>query len=340
MSMAPDMTGMPFTPDSPNSGMFTTGFNPGPETFMGMHDTDKYVRELITLSLSQYEQFRLVERSRELTGLDKEALFTRLQGYPIGEMLENAQKLTGLIESFLQASRPRENSTGAYWNEFLGPLDLGKELVMDPEPMSSNASTDGSVMDFSDAWNMMPELPAIPTPNTASSISSGGMPGNGLGGKKADTSTTLLVLSCYIRLARLYILFFADLHCFLLPTHQPDPASSCDRRLFPGLKLGSFQPFAGTGLEISMVVQVSEHMLSRLHKALGLSSGDDSDNGTQGHNGRAWNWTSMEMITPVLMRAVQAQEGLDAQDDKGDTASQLGLAIDGVKRLLQARAFL
>ncbi|KAF2687519.1 hypothetical protein K458DRAFT_485677 [Lentithecium fluviatile CBS 122367] len=300
--------------------------------------TDEYVRELIALAGSEYEQYRIVERARECTGLDKESLFNRLHGYPIGEMLENAQKLTSLVESLLQASKPRDSPASAYWSEFVGPLDPGREMILDVEALSSTTSTDESVLlDFPDSW--APPDPIISIPRSSPSIGSSVSSTPGANRALPDTSTTLLVLSCYIRLARLYQLFFADLNCFLLTSHLPDPMANNDRRLFPGLKLGSFQPFAGTGFEISMVVQVSEHMLNRLHKALGLSSGQEASE-TGASRRFTMTWNAIEMITPVLMRAVQAQDGLDARDDKRDTCTQLSVAIDGVKRLLRARAFL
>ncbi|KAF2865946.1 hypothetical protein BDV95DRAFT_599321 [Massariosphaeria phaeospora] len=331
-----DTNVIPFLHDPTQFGLFGESGFLAESNLQGQEShTDNHVRELINLTGSQYEQSRVVERARERSGLDKESLFKRLQGYPVAHMFEHAQKLTGLVEALLETSSPQESTTAVYWSEMVGPLDLGREMALDveaPPSLSSNPSSDESIFVDFDAWADLPVPKPSPTMNNTQS-------GSGLGRARADTSTTLLVLSCYIRLSRLYLLFFADLHCFLLASHFPDPVTNNDRRLFPGLKLGSFQPFAGTGLEISMVVQVSEVMLSRLHRALGLSKYASE---TAAGRFPASSWNAMEMITPVLMQAVQAQEGLDAQDagDKGNTCTQLSLAMDGVKRLLRARAFL
>ncbi|PGH17243.1 hypothetical protein AJ80_04885 [Polytolypa hystricis UAMH7299] len=280
---------------------------------------DDYVRDLIGLALSQYEQLRLVEQKRDCTSPEKQTLFTRLHSYPIGDMLENARKLTELIHEFVQASKRRESVPTVFWSDYIGSPDMGTKLLLDTGALSPSIRPDESVLgDFSDPLHTS-DL-ATPTPTSTASSASSRQSTMSSGSTHMDTSTTLHVVSCYLRLARLFILFFNDLHSFLVSPHLSDRSRTEIPRLFPCLKLGSFQQFAGIDLEISLVVQVCEHMLSRLHSVLGLS-------------------TTTE-ITPVLVRAVQAQERLDTQDERGDTFTQLCLVIDGVKGLLKARPLL
>ncbi|EGD92385.1 uncharacterized protein TERG_08601 [Trichophyton rubrum CBS 118892] len=88
--------------------------------------------------------------------------------------------------------------------------------------------------------------------------------------------------------------------------------------------------YVGMELEISIVVQVSEHILNRLCNSLGLPQGQDTGQSR----------LRSEMITPAMLQAVQVQERLDAQDEKGDTFTQLPLVINSVKKMIKVRPFL
>ncbi|KAK2848542.1 hypothetical protein FQN49_005618 [Arthroderma sp. PD_2] len=294
---------------------------------------DNYVRELTALGLVQYDQLRHLERMRNCTSGDRQGMFIRLHSYPIHNMLENVRKLTELISQLIPAP--------GFGGELLNVSpDLVSEVIPDLDPAIQSEST--VVYDFLDL--LAQPCSDISNSSTSYSGSSGGSsqlsPIASSMAPHIDTSTTLLVVSCYLRLAQSFALFFTDLHAFLLFSNITDPVPSEIPRLFPGLKLGLFQSYVGIGLEISIVVQVSERMLHRLHASLGLSCGQYTSDDWLNNRFPSSAWSNTETITPAMVRAIQVQERLDTQDEKGDTYSRLSLIIDGVKKLMKAQPFL
>ncbi|KAK2880151.1 hypothetical protein FQN49_000530 [Arthroderma sp. PD_2] len=290
----------------------------------GDENTDNCVRRLTDLGLAQYNQLRQLKRIRSCTSRDKRGLLTLLHNYPIHDIMETARQLTDLVDQFIQIP-------GLGNDALSSSPDSANEQVPDLE--SSYLNNHMEINDFSDLLSE-PFLDMFPTPKSNSSSTSSNSqqmsPTPTNGGRQMDTSTTLHTISCYLRLARLFVLFFTDLHDFLLFPNLTDPILDENARLFPGLKLGSFQPYVGMELEISIVVQVSEHILGRLCNSLGLPQGQQA----------VQNGLKSEMITPAMVQAVQVQERLEAQDERGDTFTQLPLVINSVKKMIKVRPFL
>ncbi|KAF2138557.1 uncharacterized protein K452DRAFT_290699 [Aplosporella prunicola CBS 121167] len=294
--------------------------------------TDGCVRELTNLGLLLYQLLRQVERTREQTSQDQQGVYTRLHNYPIGQILENAQKLTRIVETFSSAQWPGESNTGVPWSGHMVPPEFGGGQFLDAATGSAYPSPESPASAYYPCPLSPPNIPFTgSTPSVSSGSSRQSFPA--LDGAQMDTSTTFLMLSCYLRLARLYLLFFDDLRAFLLSRQFPNLVTSGDGRLFPGLRLGSLQPYAGIALEISIVVQVSEHMLERLHKAMGWGT----NAGMPGNNGQAAavpaTWDAPQRFPWGLVRAVQVQEGMDARND---TCMQLFSAINELKFMLRA----
>ncbi|KAM5443721.1 hypothetical protein MferCBS31731_000964 [Microsporum ferrugineum] len=301
---------------------------PGNQLFATEKSRDSYVRELTTLGLTQYDQLRHLERMRNYAGDNRKALFTRLHGYPIHDMLEQVQKLTEIIRQLMPVPEYGSGLFGVSPDAVSEPIpELDSSLFTDNT--MANEFSDILVQPFSDisclssggsSSRLSPITPSKPAP--------------------IDTSTILLFVSCYLRLAQSFALFFTDLHAFLVFPSVIDPIPSDMTRLFPGLKLGSFQSYVGVGLEISIVVQVSERMLHRLHSSLGLSWGQCDSENSFSHHFPTGTWNNAEAITPVMIRAIQAQERIEARDERGDTFTRLLLIIEGVKKLMKSQPLL
>ncbi|EFR01312.1 hypothetical protein MGYG_04319 [Nannizzia gypsea CBS 118893] len=315
------------TENIPNNGHVQFLDRPSPhfaqEFALTDENTADCVRKLTDLGLTQYNQLRQLKRMRSCTNRDKQGLLTLLHNYPIQEIMETARQLTELVDQFIQVPTLGTDILSS------SPDSVGEPV---PDFQSPFFGDPMEVTDFSDFLSQ-PFLDVSATPKSTcsnssnSQLSSSISPGSGT---QMDTSTTLHTISCYLRLARLFVLFFTDLHDFLLFPNLADPMLDDKSRLFPGLKLGSFQPYVGMELEISIVVQVSEHILNRLCNSLGLPQGQ--------HTGHSR--LKSEMITPAMLQAVQVQERLDAQDEKGDTFTQLPLVINSVKKMIKVRPFL
>ncbi|KDB19964.1 hypothetical protein H109_08070 [Trichophyton interdigitale MR816] len=286
-------------------------------------NTADCVRKLTDLGLAQYNQLRQLKRMRSCTNRDKQGLLTLLHNYPIQEIMETARQLTELVDQFIQVPVIGGDLLSSSPDSAGEPVpDLQSPFFGDPL----------EITDFSDFLSQ-PFIYVSATPKSTSSNSSNSQLSSSISagsGIQMDTSTTLHTTSCYLRLARLFVLFFTDLHDFLLFPNLADPMLDDKSRLFPGLKLGSFQPYIGIELEISIVVQVSEHILNRLCNSLGLPQRQDTGQSR----------LRSEMITPAMLHVVQVQERLDAQDEKGDTFTQLPQVINSVKKMIKVRPFL
>ncbi|KAF3893680.1 Zn(2)-C6 fungal-type domain-containing protein [Trichophyton interdigitale] len=286
-------------------------------------NTADCVRKLTDLGLAQYNQLRQLKRMRSCTNRDKQGLLTLLHNYPIQEIMETARQLTELVDQFIQVPVIGGDLLSSSPDSAGEPVpDLQSPFFGDPL----------EITDFSDFLSQ-PFIYVSATPKSTSSNSSNSQLSSSISagsGIQMDTSIKLHTTSCYLRLARLFVLFFTDLHDFLLFPNLADPMLDDKSRLFPGLKLGSFQPYIGIELEISIVVQVSEHILNRLCNSLGLPQRQDTGQSR----------LRSEMITPAMLQVVQVQERLDAQDEKGDTFTQLPLVINSVKKMIKVRPFL
>ncbi|EFE30186.1 uncharacterized protein ARB_02977 [Trichophyton benhamiae CBS 112371] len=289
---------------------------------------DNYVRELMVFGLAQYDQLRCLQRMRNCTGNDKRGVFSRLRNYPIHGMLEHVRRLTELIRQLMPISDSSDSSLHILCSELVSEtipdIDsclLNEEALMnDFSNMLAHPFSESCLSSGDSISQLSPLTPSKQTP--------------------VDTSTILLFVSCYLRLARAFALFFTDLHAFLLFPSAIDPTPTGELRIFPGLKLGSFQSYVGVSLEISIAIQVSERMLCRLHDSLGLSWNQCSSESLPNSQLSADAWSNADTITRAMIKTIQAQEEIDAQDERGDTFTRLLLTMENVKKLVKTQPFL
>lgn len=84
---------------------------------------------------------------------------------------------------------------------------------------------------------------------------------------KTDTPTMLLILTCYLHLTRMYSTLLSNIHNSLLSfrsTATPLPAP------LPSLRIGSFSLHPYPNLQVTILLEVSVHLLGQFEEALGL----------------------------------------------------------------------
>lgn len=143
---------------------------------------------------------------------------------------------------------------------------------------------------------------------------------------KPDVSIILLILNCYIHIIRIYNVIFSQIHRSLLPIlsgHGPSlPA-------LPGLQLNGF-PLQSGNLQVTILVQVAVHMVSRVEKALGLPREyciDRDDNRRQG--------ILSDLELTELFRMVIRQEDCGNHEDGGGGSRSLKEHIKSIRQLLR-----
>ncbi|OAP56878.1 hypothetical protein AYL99_08990 [Fonsecaea erecta] len=98
----------------------------------------------------------------------------------------------------------------------------------------------------------------------------------GTGSLHCDVPTVFSIFSCYVCLIRIYRTIFSCIHDsmpVLLSLQQPVP------QLFPGINLAGFTMETRLDLQVQILVQVSEDMLSKLDVRLGICGGANADEG-------------------------------------------------------------
>lgn len=273
---------------------------------------EDYVRELADLSVVLHTQLETVERARGISPQGGNVLVSRLRDYPITAMFENTQKLVSIATRLADTSTVPE----ARYNPTCG-IDGGAVHVPINDfsgsvgGQSSGSSVDSSSLfdaltEHGSAWSAnvtpFPTSTELPPPHRTTSPTA-----------KVDTSTVLLLLSCYTALVRLYTSFCLDLRELLFSGSLM--GLSC---LFPDLKLGSFQALTGMGMDAVLVAQASTHLIDRLHKARN-------------------DCVAAGLINSSLLHAVQIQEEIDAQKHGRFTYKDLAGLMKDIRKLLQTR---
>ena len=143
---------------------------------------------------------------------------------------------------------------------------------------------------------------------------------------KPDVSIILLILNCYIYIIRIYNLIFSQIHRSLLPIlsgHRPSLP------VLPGLQINGF-PLQSGNLQVTILVQVAVHMVSRVEKALGLPREyciDRDDNRSRG--------ILSDLELTELFRMVIRQEDCGNHQDGGGGSRSLKEHFKSIRQLLR-----
>jgi hypothetical protein len=108
---------------------------------------------------------------------------------------------------------------------------------------------------------------------------------------------------------------------FLLASKQPVP------QLFPGMNLGGFKLEARLGLQIQILVQVSEDMLAKIEAKFGIAEDTAIANGSIFEYGKA-----AKMLRMMLEEEASEQPQLD---ERRDDCESLGNILASLKRIIQ-----
>ncbi|KAI1312055.1 hypothetical protein F5Y03DRAFT_263122 [Xylaria venustula] len=117
-------------------------------------------------------------------------------------------------------------------------------------------------------------LATTPTSSESGSDSNSSEPRLGIssehlcGNRSVDTTTLLLVLSCYVQVLRLYVILFAHIHQYLVKLTENGTATLCP---LPNMGFGNFEIESGN-LQATLFIQMVTSLFERLECLLGLPS--------------------------------------------------------------------
>ncbi|OJJ44258.1 hypothetical protein ASPZODRAFT_18451 [Penicilliopsis zonata CBS 506.65] len=145
-------------------------------------------------------------------------------------------------------------------------------------------------------------------------------------GLRCDAPTMFSLLSCYVCLTRIYRTVFSCIHDsipFLKGLQQPG------HQLFPGMNLGGFKLSSRLDLQVQILVQVSEDMLSRIEARFGLSGDASAAHVCIFDHGK---------ITKMLRMMLEEEAGEQPQLDepRGDCESLRDI-LRSLKRLIMVK---
>lgn len=225
--------------------------------------------------------------------------------YPIGRVLESSEKFLEILQYFAR-SPSRQSSC----RPSRGLSDSVSSRSEQQHPAFGRPS-DPTPSAFS--GSAMHQSLSRPEFSTAM---------NGpVGALQCDVPTTLSILTCYVCLTRIFRTIFSCIHVSL---RTIAPASQNNLPpLFPGLQLGGFQLESHLNLQVQILVQVSDNMLSRIDNALGLPS----DRGFRA--GGILEQTASTTLLQMMMK----EEAIEKPDDAGGGVKSLREVMASVKQL-------
>ena len=280
-------------------------------------DTDPgedFMQELSTLNLKLYRQLKNIKsgywcellrssasscNSSEPTG----AMFS-----PIDSLLSSSKDFAEIVDQILPSASSGSPSTMTSTLNLPTPTTFphdGSDSLrqttsdsQDPPIFACNQHYTNSAPFTGSATNTATRCPTFPSSDSTA--------GNGPM-QSADTAALLLILTCYLRLIRIYSYLFARLDEMLISSSAAIPC-------LPGVFIGGFQLHGS--MQMMILVQVCACMIDRVEGALGL---DDSR--------RGWG----DRVSKTLLETVMKREEME-----GGTRG-LRDDIRTVKRLLSER---
>ncbi|KFY19730.1 hypothetical protein V491_04260 [Pseudogymnoascus sp. VKM F-3775] len=166
--------------------------------------------------------------------------------HPIGKVLRSSEKYLEILEYFS-----------------LAPLSRSS---LQQNSFSSESPSDNEDLDLAFGCNTDDTTPLNSNQSIASPSSA-----------HCDVPTTFSLLTCYISLVRIFRTIFSCIYISLLPI--PPPTWNALPPIFPGLQLAGFGMERQVGMQVRILLQVSEDMLARIEGILGVGTGDARDGG-------------------------------------------------------------
>ncbi|OBT76429.1 hypothetical protein VF21_04022 [Pseudogymnoascus sp. 05NY08] len=170
--------------------------------------------------------------------------------HPVGKVLKSSEKYLEILEYFSLApsSQPSLQQSTCSSEAISAHEDL--DLALGYENDGSTPSDFGHSISF-DA-------------GLGSDLSTSSPPTH------CDVPTTFSLLTCYISLVRIFRTIFSCIYISLLPL--PPPTWNALPPIFPGLQLAGFCMERQIGMQIRILLQVSEDMLGKIEGKLGVGA--------------------------------------------------------------------
>lgn len=242
---------------------------------------------------------------------------------PIGKMLDSSRGFMDALKYFVRSPSNQHSISAVHSSPSSFYADFGLENI------SVNHSNPGSNYSSSPA-STRPVSHVLSSVSSSAGLdfTSANMP-NSFGPLRSDVPTTLVILTCYICLVRIYRTVFSHIHNLLLA--RPSQAELTP--ILPGLQLGGFQLESHRNLQIRILMQVSIQMLDRIEAALGLPD----DSGTAGREGVRGVGILEDSVSTALLEIVMKQEAMDCAEGVRGGSKLLRDTWKSINSLLKGR---
>jgi Fungal Zn(2)-Cys(6) binuclear cluster domain len=232
--------------------------------------------------------------------------------HPIGSILNSCEKFIEILQYFARSPSRHSTSWPSYSpfdsastrcepdNSLAYPNDAASSSLTFSTPSSSRKgpSTDWSMSSFDFG---------------CSTTSSTGM-------LQCDVPTTFSILTCYVCVVRIFRIIFSCIYSSLLSA----PASQARLpSLFPGLQLHGFQLETHLNLQIQILVHVSDKMLSKIDRMLGIQDG----------RGRGDGGILEQTTSTTLLQMMMKEEAIETPNDTGGGVKSLREVMASVTQL-------
>jgi hypothetical protein len=180
--------------------------------------------------------------------------------HPVGKVLRSSEKYLKILEYFSvpKSSQPSLQQNSCSPETISAHEDLDLALGCDND--------NGTPPDFNHSTSFDAGL--------GSHLSTSSPPSH------CDVPTTFSLLTCYISLVRIFRTIFSCIYVSLLPL--PPLTWNALPPIFPGLQLAGFAMERQIGMQIRILLQVSEDMLGKIEGKLGVGAGSAGDGGLLG----------------------------------------------------------
>ncbi|KFZ02963.1 hypothetical protein V502_11348 [Pseudogymnoascus sp. VKM F-4520 (FW-2644)] len=214
--------------------------------------------------------------------------------HPVGKVLRSSEKYLEILEYFSlpPSSQPSLHQSSCSSDSFSSHEDLDLALGCEND--------DDALHNFNHSTSFAAGL----DPDLSSTASSP---------IHCDVPTTFSLLTCYISLVRIFRTIFSCIYVSLLPL--PPPTWNALPPIFPGLQLAGFAMERQVGMQIRILLQVSEDMLGRIEGMLGVGLGAGGNGGLLGK----------VMGKEVLRMMLQEEEGERPEGGCGSVESLRGV---------------
>ena len=248
---------------------------------------------------------------------------------PIGNILRNSQVFAEILKSFSPSIPSTTSATSSYSSPSSpSSSSSSSEVLTDttiPHHKHRQNSSLSGMFYGEPSYTPQKSSSSAHIQNSASDLDTFGPLA------QPDTPMMLSVMTCYIRLTRIYSTIFSHMHKSLLDLPSEHGFLPC---ALPDLQLGGFPLQSHGHLQIMIFIEVSVHMLDRVEEALGLPD----ECRIRGRGGKArtgggiLGGSSSKKLMETLMKLEETERGAYG---KGDPKT-LREHVKRMKRLLRS----